>query len=371
MSDAAANVFEKHKHLRMTKLREMVRSYGPKFSHVRARTKLDLCNRLQDALRTGDTPPAQLAVAASPITTAVEEKGGGGKEGGGEKGGWLQMPLVDVRGRENGKRMAVRYPMVDEPEESVEVALRGRGWGHTGDVKTVSDELDAEKQNISLLFGEILPEGLGKMMDHSHLDVSNANVLIDLGSGLGKLALQSFLSYPQLSHVAGIELCASRFLEACSTATRLAKSNPHLLYCPSYSCPSSSSTRLDLRTGGGGGSNAANSRLLQFYRGDLLEFGWLVKTADVVICQTDLPSKRQKELVSLLSEMKPGARLLLYHSLLQLPGVTRPSPSLDGDLVAQFPDRSLWLSMSPHDCRIPTSWSKSLGHKFDFWKKLD
>ena len=52
-----------------------------------------------------------------------------------------------------------------------------------------------------LLYGEVLPAGVSRMLDARHLDASKADTLYDLGSGLGKLVMQAFLQFPNLKKV--------------------------------------------------------------------------------------------------------------------------------------------------------------------------
>jgi len=48
------------------------------------------------------------------------------------------------------------------------------------------------------------------MLDEDHLDAASARVLFDLGMGCGRLCMQAFLQYPNLSEVVGVELSGSR-----------------------------------------------------------------------------------------------------------------------------------------------------------------
>ncbi len=58
----------------------------------------------------------------------------------------------------------------------------------------------------SLLYGEVLPSGVTKLLDSIHLDASRAHVLYDLGCGIGKLAVQAWLQWPHLTKVVGVEV---------------------------------------------------------------------------------------------------------------------------------------------------------------------
>lgn len=77
---------------------------------------------------------------------------------------------------------------------------------------TEQDRYIAKKgQQGNLLYGEVLPRGLNKAFDKYHLDAGTATSLVDLGMGTGKVAIQAFLQYRNLSFVYGIELSAGRF----------------------------------------------------------------------------------------------------------------------------------------------------------------
>ena len=69
----------------------------------------------------------------------------------------------------------------------------------------------AASQRHDLLYGECLPIGATKLFDADHLHARSATSLCDLGSGLGKLAIQAFLQFPNLTRVFGCELSSSRF----------------------------------------------------------------------------------------------------------------------------------------------------------------
>lgn len=75
---------------------------------------------------------------------------------------------------------------------------------------THQDRMAANQCNMDLLYGEVLPSGVDKMLDKEHLDAASATVLFDLGMGLGKCCMQAFLQYPNLAKVVGVELAYSR-----------------------------------------------------------------------------------------------------------------------------------------------------------------
>ena len=68
-----------------------------------------------------------------------------------------------------------------------------------------------QDKQMSLLYGEILPRGIDKCMDINHLDGENCRQLVDLGSGIGKLIVQTFLQFKNIKNVYGIELSEGRY----------------------------------------------------------------------------------------------------------------------------------------------------------------
>lgn len=61
-----------------------------------------------------------------------------------------------------------------------------------------------------------------KLLDDDHMRAGRADVMLDLGSGTGKVCMQAFLTYSNLTRVIGIELSASRFQLGESACVRLA-----------------------------------------------------------------------------------------------------------------------------------------------------
>jgi hypothetical protein len=55
---------------------------------------------------------------------------------------------------------------------------------------TEADLAVAKSSQCSLLYGEVLPHGVVKMLDDDHLRAGDARRLYDLGSGTGKLCMQ-------------------------------------------------------------------------------------------------------------------------------------------------------------------------------------
>lgn len=57
---------------------------------------------------------------------------------------------------------------------------------------TEEDREAAASSRSSLLYGEVLPAGVSRILDADHLDAASASVLYDFGMGTGKLALQGW-----------------------------------------------------------------------------------------------------------------------------------------------------------------------------------
>lgn len=215
---------------------------------------------------------------------------------------------------------------------------------------TKADLDTAQKLGSSLLYGEVLPAGVAKLLDFQHLDAQNASVLMDLGSGTGKLALQAFISFPNLKDVYGVELCQPRYLIGETALLRFVSLYPedYVLVCwVKGSIISISSTK--------------SRRQLTLQHGNLLDVSTISK-ADIVILETDLPQVAHPQLVEMLhrSVLRPGCRLLSYLNL-------RNVWSSQGQ---QFPFAQLAVNRSTHD-RFLTSWSYTTGHHFYLWVQCD
>jgi len=102
--------------------------------------------------------------------------------------------------------------------------LAGEEYGHrtVGHACVSRAELRAAAAlHADLLYGEVLPVGATKLFDSEHLHLRAASTLCDLGSGLGKLALQAFLQFPNLRRVFGCELSSSRFARSSAAVAQL------------------------------------------------------------------------------------------------------------------------------------------------------
>jgi len=276
----------------------------------------------------------------------------------------------------NGNTMTLLIPNDEDPDHAIQInyptqsfvdndlivtsfkSLYRSNWGQEGDPRTSGENEQAEQQGASLLFGEILPSGVSKLLDKQHLDASTATTLVDLGCGMSKLILQSFLEYPNLNKVVGIELCRSRFLLGVNSLKILAAANPSIFNI------SVKDDFLELIMQ----SKNNSLRILRIYFGTLFNCKEALDS-DIVICQTNFPSKTQPELIKLLSSFKINTRILLYHTLRDLPGVI---PSGADTVYLNFNDERLaeYKQIAPMDSHFPTTWSPINGAHFDCWLKL-
>ena len=290
---------------------------------------------------------------------------------------------------------------------------------------TQADMLVAKQRGSSLLYGEVLPSSVVKMLDRNHLDASSASVLYDLGSGTGKLALQgrkpqgcrclprlltlgvvaAFLMYPNLVDVVGVELCHSRFLLGEKAVLQLASSFPAdfavVDWTQGHTITLASTQVCLLSLVGAGvvvlllllvsclmpslmlvhniGAPCQSTRHLTLRFGDLLETP-KIKQADIIIIQTDLPSVVHRPLVQLLNaqSIKTGCRMLSYLNLHDVwASIGAPFPFVQHRVNRSPHDRCVILLQVPCSppvifltarLRFLTSWSYVHGHHFYVWQ---
>lgn len=78
--------------------------------------------------------------------------------------------------------------------------------------------ISTQVNSISETYGEILPVGIDKLLSVMSLD--DGDVFFDLGSGLGKLAVQVFLK-SSIKEVCGIELLPELHMQAIAISNRV------------------------------------------------------------------------------------------------------------------------------------------------------
>ena len=244
----------------------------------------------------------------------------------------------------------------------------------------IEDRILATKSQSSLLYGEVLFEGAAKLFDSQHLNAEKGTVLVDLGSGVGKLALQAFLQFPNLSKVVGVELSPSRVTEAHSALQKLATS-----YSTSFQFNSNQDVKEDHDTSINSSSSLSvpqigyrctlstqKKKSQRKYRGknhirkldiicnSLFSMEDIVAESDIVICETQILPESYSSLVILLSKMKSGARLLTYEDLNTIYDSNQSS----------FPFTQLEINKNNLEDRFKTTWATNKGHHFYLWTKI-
>ena len=200
--------------------------------------------------------------------------------------------------------LSLLYPCSKNSTDEVHDALEGLcgPWGVANDVIDRTEEKFVSPHKIAFTYGEVLPCGVRALFDASHAAAAEARVLVDLGCGKARMALQAFLEYPNLDLVVGVEYSWSRFKFARAALQSLALANFAFM---AVDFPDSTSVRLTL-------SQNTKSRALILHCQDLFDCKETAQ-ADIVICETDIPKVRQPELTTLFSsQVKKGSRT---HSL--------------------------------------------------------
>mmetsp|Transcript_27519 Transcript_27519/g.51350 ORF Transcript_27519/g.51350 Transcript_27519/m.51350 type:complete len:297 (+) Transcript_27519:362-1252(+) len=226
-----------------------------------------------------------------------------------------------------------------------------------------NDRKAANEAGTQLTYGEIDPRGV--MMMAKNLSFNDADVLLDIGSGRGRVAVQAFDQY-NFSRVIGVEVARERF-ELCENAVdcyvkyhkahdhfsveRLRKM-PHDYGIPEKdfviveaSCPVTSKE--------GSKSSSKRQSTLEFYRADIGTLRDLIADAKptVVLMDMAFPSM-PVSLASVLNTLPFGTRMLTYENLDKKwpESLEFPFSFLDGD-------------------KFLTSWQPEVGHYFFKWVK--
>jgi hypothetical protein len=210
---------------------------------------------------------------------------------------------------------------------------------------TDNDRELAEHTASSLLYGEVLPRGVNKILDTEHMNAADAKSLYDCGMGTGKLALQAWLQFPNLEKVVGVELAISRFIIGERALLNLVGHRPD-----DYELVKHVRDQIIIIC-----DKHTPSRTLEFYAHDLFSFDG-IDEADIAILQTNFPPEAHTKLCGLLMQLKAGCALLTYLNLATL---------FKG---ANWIFAQLQVNRSLED-RFPTSWSVHRGCHFFLWEK--
>lgn len=148
-----------------------------------------------------------------------------------------------------------------------------------------TEKQDAEQKNISLLYGEILPRGVTHMYAPDVLDIDRAQIVYELGAGLGKLSAQTFLQFPHLTRVVGVEMCESRFESARRTLVKLAQLDGEGGRYPyRFSFVDQRLVITDVKSADQSQRTTRQTRSLELRRQDVLSSIAGIDKADIVIC---------------------------------------------------------------------------------------
>jgi len=215
---------------------------------------------------------------------------------------------------------------------------------------------NASNQRSSLLFGELLPEGVTKMFDQEHLRAASSKILYDLGMGCGKLILQAFEEFPALEKVVGVELASSRYDLAHSNFNAFVKCTPGVKIDKKLS----NKNRMVVEWTHETKSGKPKTRVMEIERGNM----WArtdAFEADIVVMETQIPETSHQTLCNFLFGMKSGARLLTYENVENLYAQQRSSFAIPCPF-----DR---LPNNDNEDRFFTSWAQKRGHHFHLWQR--
>jgi len=228
--------------------------------------------------------------------------------------------------------------------------------GHDLAGHTVIDQADVQSviqkgQGSSLLYGELLPEGVTLLMEAlfaEREDVSGP--ILELGMGTGKAALQLFLSLHRDTH--GVELAPSRWALADDALKRLAEFAPSRFR---YEAAGESASRLlDLEF------NATCDIIC----GSLLDTPVdILASASAIVLEVCLPKEVQRLACAMLQNCNVGCRVVCYAPLHGLVDRCRLAPvrsAAQGRVPGSMGDGVGGLC-------LPASW-KDIGHGFAFYE---
>lgn len=126
------------------------------------------------------------------------------------------------------------------------------------------------------------------MMSQDHLNATNGKIIIyDLGAGRSKLILQTFLEFPNVTKIVGVELSTTRFemgktalLEYCSLQNK--ESEKQRSSCLTYKATSGDGKIEIVETN----SETKQLRSLEARIQNLFETANEIDSADIVVCET-------------------------------------------------------------------------------------
>lgn len=224
---------------------------------------------------------------------------------------------------------------------------------------TIKDQEQAKISHSNLLYGEILFEGVCKLFDKDHLNVEKATSLIDLGSGMGKLIVQSFLQYPNLKEIIGVELASGRYQSSVDALKKLHKMETDHFTIIQEEEEENRKEEKEERKSMSSFQIIENTtgRKVELFQGSLFNLESYISKMDIIICETKLMNTSYSNLCKLLEKAHPTARLLTYENL----------DTLYRTIGRSNPFRRLKINKYPED-RFLTSWNNTKGHHFYLWE---
>lgn len=214
-----------------------------------------------------------------------------------------------------------------------------KGGDTTGHVCVDEKEEKKESKNASLLYGEILPEGMDKALDETHMDIKKSKEIIDLGMGLGKNIIRIFLKYKNVERALGIELSRARYEIAYEAVLKMVK-----LYPKRFKLLTKNKNCIKI-------CDKLN-RILVIKNGDLFTENSIL-TSDIIICNTDFPKSMKTDLKRHLEKSKKNTKIMTYLDIGESDKLEQMKINKDKDDV------------------FLTSWNKELpGHHFFIWNRI-
>mmetsp|Transcript_14211 Transcript_14211/g.21593 ORF Transcript_14211/g.21593 Transcript_14211/m.21593 type:complete len:346 (+) Transcript_14211:125-1162(+) len=236
------------------------------------------------------------------------------------------------------------------------------------------DRRKAEAAGTRLLYGEILPTGVSRMMASESIDLSTAKVLLDIGSGRGLLAVQVFAQFPTLDRVIGVEVSSERYKMSMKVTSKFEtfwKKSGNSVTRTVHE----NETRHFLTAPG----ETKQGRSLEFYQEDVGKLSSLIREAgpdivvmDVAFADRSIPSS----ILKILKSLKPGVMVLSFEDLKSRWPVERHGKfpfkeggdHHDGRKYSKGSRKQDSQRKDRKFARLKTSWST--GAWFHTWKKI-
>eukprot|EP00746_Dinoflagellata_sp_MGD_P051640 gnl/MRDRNA2_/MRDRNA2_229930_c0_seq1.p1 gnl/MRDRNA2_/MRDRNA2_229930_c0~~gnl/MRDRNA2_/MRDRNA2_229930_c0_seq1.p1 ORF type:complete len:356 (-),score=54.18 gnl/MRDRNA2_/MRDRNA2_229930_c0_seq1:31-1062(-) len=170
-----------------------------------------------------------------------------------------------------------------------------------------------QRYSADLAYGELLPGAITRMLRVLGVRERGINQILEMGMGVGKLAMQAFLEYEGIS-VLGVELLPERCETAANAALRLddmedSNSRRNFSVKDARNIDGHGSIRIRRKKKLGGGD-------LEFRRGNMLDVSSKeVAASGLIVMHTNVPEDQRGRLQALLGHVKNGTRLAMLHDL--------------------------------------------------------